>query len=74
MSTSSSTEYEYWTEDADGRGYCSAYSLEDALRGHFHDMKVATNPLGPIVNIKVIKKVTQTTITTESISYTEAYN
>ena len=67
------TETEYWTEDAEGHGYCSVFSLEDALRGHFHDMK-ATNPLGPIVNVKIIKRVIQTkTIThTESVSFADS--
>lgn len=67
------TETEYWTEDADGRGYCSVFSLEDALRGHFHDMK-ATDPLGPIVNVKIITRVihTKTITTTESVSFADS--
>ena len=71
--STTTTETEYWTEDADGRGYCSVFSLEDALRGHFHDMK-ATNPLGPIVNVKIIKRViqTKTTTNTESVSFADS--
>ena len=69
------TETEYWTEDAEGRGYCSVFSLEDALRGHFHDMK-ATDPLGPIVNIKIIRRTTETHtktfVTTESVSFADS--
>lgn len=52
-----SREKEFWTADSDGRGYCSVYSLEDALKGHFIDMQAA-NPLGPIVNVKVITRTT----------------
>ena len=59
-----SVEYEYWTRDKDGRGYCSAYSLEDALEGHFQDMKAA-KPLGPIVGIKVVKRITTTKVKEE---------
>lgn len=54
-------EYEYWTYDAEGRGYCSHISFEDALRGHFQDMK-AKEPLGPIVDAKKIKKTIMTSI------------
>jgi hypothetical protein len=51
-------ESEFWTADAEGNGYCSAFSLEDAIRGHFLDMQVKINPLGPIVNVKVITRTT----------------
>lgn len=58
-------ETEYWTKDAEGNGYCSCFSLEDALRGHFLDMQVKINPLGPIVNVVVIrrKKIVTETVT-----------
>lgn len=55
------TEYEYWTFDKDGRGYCSVFSWEDCIKGHFNDMQVKTNPLGPIVSAKKIKVVTTQT-------------
>lgn len=61
-----SVEYEYWTYDAQGRGYCSHISFEDALRGHFQDMK-AKEPLGPIVDAKKIKKTIMRTV--ESMTF-----
>lgn len=56
------TEYEYWTFDKDGRGYCSVFSWEDCLKGHFNDMQVKNNPLGPIVSAKRIKVTTTTRV------------
>lgn len=61
-------ETEYWTVDPDGNGYCSVYSLEDALRGHFQDMQ-AKEPLGPIVDIKIVT-VTKT-ISTDVVHFWE---
>lgn len=64
-----SKEKEFWTKDADGNGYCSVFSLEDAIRGHFLDMQVKNNPLGPIVNIKVVTRTT--TVKEETVEFWE---
>lgn len=59
-------EYEYWTVDPEGRGYCSHISIEDAIEGHLADMK-ALVPLGPIVNVYITEKRTVTKVTTKVI-------
>ncbi len=62
------TEIEYWTKDANGHGYCSTSSIEDAIRGHFHDMQCPSDyALGPIVDLVVITKTTTVEVTKESL-------
>lgn len=70
---SNSTEYEYWTKDASGHGFCSTVSIEDALVGHFHDMNVNIDPLGPIVEVYVLKKSTVVKETVVSLNDVPVY-
>jgi len=68
-----SVEYEYWTKDTSGRGFCSVTSIEDALVGHFHDMNVRVDPLGPIVEVYVLKKSTVVKETVVSLNDVPVY-
>ena len=61
------TEYEYWTKDEKGHGFCSTTSLTNAIAGHFNDM-TKKDPLGPIVDVYVIKRVVKETVTKASLT------
>ena len=51
-----STECEYWVKGSNGTGYCSAYSMGDALKEFHQENKRCKNVHGDLVEQYVIKR------------------